>query len=196
MTLLQKIQNLTWFNEVNKLKSILLDLFNSSWNLGVIEAGTNITFSGDGTQASPLVINSSGGGSQDLQSVLDEGYFANSPNAYSEVTYKLTDVAPFIQNYVSTDELASALTLSANNTQAVAIIDANDTEFGGSVGVETILQKAYLDMYSTIGMTQVHNKIEVTPSENNTTYRPPTDDAEGVYTLATKEWVLAQLALL
>ena len=78
LTTLDKIKKLLYFNELIKLKEILTELYHSSWNLGVIEAGTNITFSGDGTQASPLVINSSGGGgSQDLQSVLDEGAVAD-----------------------------------------------------------------------------------------------------------------------
>ena len=62
LTTLDKIKKLLYFNELIKLKEILTELYHSSWNLGVIEAGTNITFSGDGTQASPLVINSSGGG--------------------------------------------------------------------------------------------------------------------------------------
>ena len=48
MTLLEKIKNYKWFDSPNKLRTILEELYNS------IGGG-------------------SGGGSQDLQSVLDEG---------------------------------------------------------------------------------------------------------------------------
>ncbi len=40
---------------------------------GLIEEGTNVTITGQGTTVDPYVINATGGGSQDLQQVTDEG---------------------------------------------------------------------------------------------------------------------------
>ena len=53
MTLLEKIKNYKWFDSPNKLKPILEELYNS-------------------------IKKNSGGGSQDLQSVLDNGQYANA----------------------------------------------------------------------------------------------------------------------
>ena len=53
MTLLEKIKNYKWFDSSNKLKPILEELYNS-------------------------IKKNSGGGSQDLQSVLDNGQYANA----------------------------------------------------------------------------------------------------------------------
>jgi hypothetical protein len=61
MTLLQKIQNLIWFNNVAKIKEILVEL-----NTKIEE--------------------SSGGGSQDLQSVIDNGGQYNSEDGTMSVT--------------------------------------------------------------------------------------------------------------
>jgi hypothetical protein len=58
MTTLQKIKSLTWWNEIAKLKSILTDLLNSSGG---------------------------GGGSQDLQSVLDNGKYAEVDGGFSYI---------------------------------------------------------------------------------------------------------------
>lgn len=64
MTLLQKIRSLTWWNEITKLKDILTDLFSRSENL---------------EERVEVLENPGGGGSQDLQSVTDNGNITTNP---------------------------------------------------------------------------------------------------------------------
>jgi hypothetical protein len=64
MTKLDKIKNLMWFDLITKLKDILTDLFSTSENL---------------EERVDVLENSSGGGSQDLESILNNGNTAITP---------------------------------------------------------------------------------------------------------------------
>ena len=78
-TLKQLIQELNWFDFLRKIKEILFKVSDNPLS-SKIQAGDNITLEGQGTEESPLKINTAGGGSggsQDLQSVLSEGTTAN-----------------------------------------------------------------------------------------------------------------------
>lgn len=62
-TLREKILALKWFNNPNEVIPILLELLgNSESGIKAIEAGLNVTITGEGTEEEPYVINSTGGG--------------------------------------------------------------------------------------------------------------------------------------
>lgn len=82
-TLLQKIQDLglsSWYDHIQKIKAIFLELYQSVFSSPrFFEAGTNITFTGTGTEEDPLIINAAGGGGspQDLEQTLANGATAS-----------------------------------------------------------------------------------------------------------------------
>ena len=64
LTLLEKINTITWFDHIENLRDILRRLRASiSGNIKFIQQGTNVTITGSGlTEEDPLIINSTGGG--------------------------------------------------------------------------------------------------------------------------------------
>ena len=74
-TIKQLIDNLTWYNSVEKLKEVFRRISDQPL-ASKIEAGSNVTLSGEGTEKSPLVINTSGGSEgtvPTLQEVVEQG---------------------------------------------------------------------------------------------------------------------------
>ena len=102
MTLLEKIKNYKWFDSSNKLRTILEELYNS------IGGG-------------------SGGGSQDLQSVLDNGSSATIENDINIISNS------FNVNYTghSVWNTGKGLFLSSSNYKNNIHINNNSLEIGG-----------------------------------------------------------------
>lgn len=114
MTLLEKIKNYKWFDSPNKLKPILEELYNS------IGGG-------------------SGGGTQDLQSVLDNGgkatmnsgaqyvsfFDANNPTTVS--IYSLTDVNQGYGTELRVEGIGLSVSQTADNTSSVSLNLFNGT---------------------------------------------------------------------
>ena len=90
MTLLEKIKNYKWFDSPNKLRAILEELYNS------IGGG-------------------SGGGSQDLQSVLDKGSIINNENS------SIAFVSPLDVDYFGNFAYINRYGMEVQNTDGLRI---------------------------------------------------------------------------
>jgi hypothetical protein len=122
MTILQKIQNLTWWNEIAKLKDILIHFI----NISIVEAPI------DGTQYARKngewaeVVGGSGG-NQDLQSVLDNGNVANN-----SITLSNTSLNKYIyltDGYIGSSNLEETTLISLspnNNNPSLDIVKDNN----------------------------------------------------------------------
>jgi len=75
-TVKQLIQELNWFDFLRKIKEILFRTSDNPLN-SKIQAGDNITLSGEGTEESPLTINSTGGGSSEVPTLQDVVHSGN-----------------------------------------------------------------------------------------------------------------------
>ena len=73
MTIIEKIQNLTWWNEISKLKDILTSLFTNTENIDT--RVTNI----ENNPSPPQVL-------QDLKSVVDTGGYAWKDNEFNYIS--------------------------------------------------------------------------------------------------------------
>ena len=142
MTLLEKIKNYKWFDSPNKLKPILEELYNS------IGGG-------------------SGGGSQDLQSVLDNGNYAGVSEEFSyiqllggniqdrNVEVSITNADFSAGSNLSMSNNHARLSNSRNNTTGALSIDSgevtlkqnvtNDSTKRIEVGFEDPIGSAYLN---------------------------------------------------
>ena len=94
MTTLQKIKNLTWWNEISKLKSILTD----------------------------LLANSGGGGAQDLQSVFENGGTVGLNSIDSIYSIYVQNRANSFGSYTlaTLDDFDRPLPTYANNAAAIS----------------------------------------------------------------------------
>ena len=142
MTLLEKIKNYKWFDSPNKLRAILEELYNS------IGGG-------------------SGGGSQDLQSVLNAGNYAGVSGEFSyiqllggniqdrNVEVSITNADFSAGSDLSMNNNHARLSNSRNNTTGALIIDSgevtlkqnvtNDSTKRIEVGFEDPIGSAYLN---------------------------------------------------
>ena len=142
MTLLEKIKNYKWFDSPNKLKPILEELYNS------IGGG-------------------SGGGSQDLQSVINNGNYAGVSEEFSyiqllggniqdrNVEVSITNADFSAGSNLSMNNNHARLSNSRNNTTGALSIDSgevtlkqnvtNDSTKRIEVGFEDPIGSAYLN---------------------------------------------------
>lgn len=139
MTLLQKIQNLTWWTLDIKLKDILTDLF------GRVE----------------ILEESGGGGTQDLQSVLDNGSVANviSPNT----------------------NFSAGINLEVSDDISNLYIYGENALFGGNMGIKN--GDAYLDKQDNVISKTTTVNIS-NPTEDTVIYFPA-KTVSGNYTINT-----------
>ena len=135
MTLLEKIKNYKWFDSPNKLRTILEELYNS------IGGG-------------------SGGGTQDLQSVLDNGSFGSIVSQYDP-----------LEEYTS-----------LNMNEYVALINSKKFETEGQLLVTngTVSIRQFYDLITEPKVTILEFETPV----SNTTIKVPSKSL-GIYTLAT-----------
>ena len=173
MTLLEKIKNYKWFDSPNKLKPILEELYNS------IGGG-------------------SGGGSQDLQSVINNGNYAGVSEEFSyiqllggniqdrNVEVSITNADFSAGSNLSMNNNHARLSNSRNNTTGALSIDSgevtlkqnvtNDSTKRIEVGFEDPIGSAYLNFPAkpsgtyTLATLDNIKKIDLTGRvyENNT----------------------------
>lgn len=131
---------------------------------GLIEAGTNVTITGSGTESDPYVINSSGGGATpDLQAVTDEG--ATTTNAIT-----VQDTAVFNTEIVNDgNRITSKDTASGNKFWEV-----------GAAGDLTLAQYSGADL-DPVQIIQFNSFGDL-----NQIFRVP-DKPTGDYTFATTD---------
>jgi len=120
-----------------------------------VQAGTNVTV--DDTDPLNPIVNATGG-IQDLQSVLDEGGYAESPNTKSYVSYLLDDV-----------DAEVILTIEEDGVQR-SEIRLRPTEL--------ILERKDL-------VNDTTNILQVPISDNNTNFSVPSDKPVGSYIIST-----------
>ena len=191
LTLLEKINTITWFDQIEKLRDILRRLLASvSGNIKFIQQGTNVTITGSGlTEEDPLIINSTGGGG--VQSVTGDSVDNTDP------------LNPIIN---STSQTLEQVLLTGNNVNAdvnAVFSGGGGDAFYGSSGI-TLSQGASENETTTIqytinGITYVNNigaplntgifslNFEQATEEGTLYKTIIVPNADG--TLATREWV-------
>ena len=113
----------------------------------------------------------------DLQSVLDIGNYAQSPNTNSYASISLTDVLPITEFYVEESGFWSWLQLNTGNVYL-----AHGNNSGNDTAISLTPNNISLDVYSPSGNTIVN----MLPPTANTTLQFPAKSI-GTYTLATTQ---------
>lgn len=163
MTLLQKIQNITWWTLDIKLKDILIDLF------GRVE----------------ILEESGGGGTQDLQSVLDNGNTAIDLGINLENTNN-SNYVEINSNYIQLDNPSTNqyIKLLSDDIQ-----DVNISIFDNNIS--SILSIKKDSLFWNNGSSSNELVLNRTSSDN-ATYSFP-EKPVGTYTLATLDDIQAPL---
>lgn len=179
-----------WSQESNLLWEVLRQVVDLGKNLpsgggGIssITAGTGIGV--DNTDPSNLIISSAAG----LQDVLNISDFAESPNQNSYTQFHLTDIGPIIQMGVSDGLVSSSaqisvlgIYLSHNSSAGSQKLYLSDTdELCPEIRFDKIVPGDYY-----------RSSLKIPLNSFNVIYQTPDDEtADGLYTLATREWVEA-----
>ena len=150
MTLLEKIKNYKWFDSPNKLKPILEELYNST---------------GGG----------SGGGSQDLQSVLDKGSTAEN----------LTKNGNFYINYKDENDTGDGAVFQITNfegNEKISLFTQTDFQQGN---IYSLAGKVVLNESNTSTFSNITLKFPDTPISIGNVFIELPNKPNGWYTLAT-----------
>jgi len=142
-----------------------------------IVAGTNVTV--DNTDPLNPIVSASGGGggSQDLQSVLDEGNSANSTDFLSYIKIDLDEVDPLIEFYAGeVENVNGGASFSKLNTD-VYYKDADEQ-------LKAVRFSAIDCRIQNTGVSN-NNALVIPVADNDTNFSLPSDKATGDYILAT-----------
>lgn len=206
-TLREKILALKWFNNPNEVIPILLELLgNSESGIKAIEAGLNVTITGEGTEEEPYVINSTGGGGgSGIQSIV----------AGTNITVDATDPNNPTISSTGAGDLQSVLNLGeeavGKNIDLTRFDDGLETQGGQfflrSQGTDSRVEGDFtgLNLYNgekqirlSDGVWQIIDSVtgkirnlylgEIgVDVDENVNFKLPYDKAEGSYVIAVVE---------
>ena len=160
MTLLEKIKNYKWFDSPNKLRAILEELYNS------IGGG-------------------SGGGSQDLQSVINNGNYAGVSEEFSYIQLLGGNIQDRnVEVSITNADFSAGSNLSMSNNHAILSNSGNNTTGALSIDSGEVTLKQNVTNDST-------KKIEVGFEDPiGSAYLKFPAKPAGTYTLATLDDIL------
>ena len=159
MTLLEKIKKLKWFDSISKLRDILEELYNSS--------------------------SGGSGGSQDLQSVLDNGTTATADNGLSECSLLGGGTNKRSFSFISQDGagFSSQLVLGKQN-----ILLSNGNSAGGFGAIS--VQQGLTFTHGNLVTNKFTSVAFLEPEVLNITLYFPSKPNVGQYTIATLDDIL------
>lgn len=173
-TLREKILALKWFNNPNEVIPILLELLGQSGGgIQAIEAGLNVTITGEGTEEVPYIINSSGGG---------EGSGIQSIQAGTNIEIDDSDPSNPIINV--TGGLNGFIPLSG--TEVGSPVTGNIELDGGDISLTNKGQNFYVGATPDINIPSSNNSLTIYQVSGETVDRTEQlKNTEGAFQVTT-----------